>query len=118
MHLHVYRLFTVFILLSVILLVFIIPPQISADRYEIIPSRNLMVESGDGLELQSVQPIKNVTIQVPSLIPQKEEMSMGKGYVAAYFNTNINSPNEMVEDRQRYAASGLFNIHITHQYAG
>lgn len=50
--------------------------------------------------------------------PSNDLKSMGKGWVQAHFTTSINSPGEMIEDRQRYMASGLFNVKIVHQFAG
>lgn len=50
--------------------------------------------------------------------PLNEQRSMGKGWVQAHFTTSVNSPGEMIDDRQRYMASGLFNVKIVHQFAG
>lgn len=47
-----------------------------------------------------------------------EMKSMGKGWVQAHFTTSVSSPGEMIDDRQRYMASGLFNVKIVHQFAG
>jgi len=44
--------------------------------------------------------------------------SMARGWALVNFGTSIDSPEMMVEDRQRYMASGLFNVHVYHQFAG
>jgi len=115
------RIYTLFHLLLFLLVLYgiVMAPQISGDRYEIIQERNYLQLADTSPEQVVVAvPARNVTVQIPDVIPVQEEKSMGKGYVAANFHTNVNSPYEMIEDRQHYAASGLFNIHIVHQYSG
>lgn len=58
---------------------------------------------------------------VPTPIPvaaAPTDPPLGKGWVQVSLATSIDSPTEMIEDRQRYMASGLFNVHVYHQFAG
>ena len=52
---------------------------------------------------------------IPTPVPTPP---MAKGWAQVYMTTDINSPEQMVEDRQRLMASGLFNVHVYHQFAG
>jgi hypothetical protein len=118
MQLRGYNLFPV-ILLLLVLMVINIPPLLTGDRYEIISDKNFLRPENIVLEPVVVSsPPPDTNIQVPATVPESDEKSFGKGYVAANFYTNVNSPYEMIEDRQHYAASGLFKVHIVHQYSG
>ena len=123
------------------------PPQLSGDPGEIIPTRNLMLldeypsdipvvreEPGPVLtfsaeEAESPAPTLNVTAPVPvgiiapngkmaPLAAPEPEKPMGKGWVQVSLSTSVDSPTNMIEDRQRYMASGLFNVHVYHNFAG
>jgi hypothetical protein len=130
-----------------VLPVIILPPQLSGDPDEIIPTRNLMLlgeypndipvvreEAGPVLtfsaeETERPAPSLNVTAPVPAgflapngkmgpLAVPEPEKPMGKGWVQVSLSTSVDSPTEMIEDRQRYMASGLFNVHVYHNFAG
>lgn len=139
MRLHTHILCQVAIVL-VILLVIMIPPQISGSPDEVIPTRNLLILSTypDDIPVFSVgdaDPAPVAPAVVPTPAPtttpspppavadvaserQVRPQSMGRGWVEAHFSTSVNSPEMMIEDKQRYMASGLFNVHILHEYAG
>ena len=133
--------------LILVLPVIIIPPQLSGDPEEIIPTRNLMLldeypsdipvvreETSPALtfsaeEAERPAPSLNVTAPVPvgfiapngkmaPLAAPEPEKPMGKGWVQVNLYTSVDSPTEMIEDRQRYMASGLFNVHVYHNFAG
>ncbi|MDD1724144.1 MAG: hypothetical protein LUQ07_03330 [Methanospirillum sp.] len=115
------------------------PPQISGSPDEVIPTRNLLILSTypddiPVLSMEEATPADPTVVPtpVPTPIPepsvaveadqatkrQVQPQSMGRGYVEAHFSTSVNSPEMMIEDKQRYMASGLFNVHIIHEYAG
>jgi len=54
---------------------------------------------------------------VPPALSEPEK-PMGKGWVCVNLYSSVDSPTEMIEDRQRYMASGLFNVHVFHNFAG
>jgi hypothetical protein len=141
-----YILFPVLFLI-IVLPVIIMPLQISGTPDEIIPTRNLLIfedfpsdipvvseESSPVLVFSDESrdhsnPSLNVTAPVPAgiiapngkmapLAAPEPEKPMGKGWVQVNLYTAVDSPTEMIEDRQRYMASGLFNVHVYHNFAG
>ena len=80
-------------------------------------------------EAERPAPSLNVTAPVPvgiiapngkmaPLTAEGPEKPMGKGWVQVSLSTSVDSPTEMIEDRQRYMASGLFNVHVYRNFAG
>lgn len=66
-----------------------------------------------GLKTPAISQVSLLADPAPTPTP-----SMAKGWVQVNLGTSIDSPGQMVEDRQRYMASGLFNVHVYHQFAG
>ncbi len=133
--------------LIIILPVILLPPNMTGNPDEILPTRNLMLlgqfqdvipavpentgpvisfsdEAGD-----TPAPPPNSSIPVPAgfiapngkMVPpalSEPEKPMGKGWVCVNLYSSVDSPTEMIEDRQRYMASGLFNVHVFHNFAG
>lgn len=66
-----------------------------------------------GLYTLASGPVKENVSPVP------EPASLfGRGSVEVNMHTSVQGQGEMIEDRQRYMASGLFNVHVYHEYAG
>lgn len=99
-------------------------------------SANVTVDSVNGMAISEPvaapsQSAPNVSLPVPAgfiapVARQAEQPvstppdpgSFGKGWVQVNLHTAVDSPDQMIEDRQRYMASGLFNVHVYHQFAG
>ena len=137
---------TYLVILFLILPVIIMQPQLSGGPYEIVPTRNLFLvtdfpsdirgedEIGDIVPLSSEATESSpqpMTISAPlpaAFIMPKEKLAlqpdsvsdkpMGKGWAQVNLYSSVESPTEMIEDRQRYMASGLFNVHVYHNFAG
>ena len=123
--------------LFLVLPVIIMPPPLSEGSNEISPTRNLIamcefpsdIRGGNEANLtlplsamsddspvpaRFIMPDDNMALQSVST----SKKPMGKGWVQVNLYSSVESPTEMIEDRQRYMASGLFNVHVHHNFAG
>ncbi len=125
----------------------ILPPHIGGMPDEIIPTKNALILHEYSNEIPIVQEENDITLSpshdegdspnsslyvsgsfpITLLNPNEKrtpldisisDKPMGKGWVQVSLRTAIDNPGEMIEDRQRYMASGLFNVHVFHQFAG
>lgn len=134
----IYQILFPVLFLFLVLPVIIMPPPLSEGSNEIIPTRNLFAmcefpsdihgenEANPALPSSSamsddcpvpagfIMPDENMALQSLST----SNKPMGKGRVQVNLYSSVESPTEMIEDRQRYMASGLFNVHVHHNFAG
>jgi hypothetical protein len=50
------------------------------------------------------------------LAPKPSYQGMGRGYVETNFDVSFTEPGRKIDNRERFTARGLFNVHVAHGF--